>query len=142
MPYHVGVAAEERENLWHDLMVESADSWNAMSLAWRVVLVLGVVGFVAFNVVSPHQVPGPLLVSLRVISLLLIVLGSIANARATDEFYQRVYLHACTYAFVGSTLILYALFEFGVNLGVRSISVVVATFVVGFVVVFAVNRRA
>lgn len=133
--------AEERENLLHDLMVESAASWNAMSLAWRIVLVAGVVGFVAFNGLSPHQVPGPLLASLRVVALVLIVLGSVENARGADEFYQRVYLHACTYAFIGSTLILYALFEFGVNLGVRSISVVVATFVIGFVVAFAVNRR-
>jgi hypothetical protein len=135
------VVAEERDNLLHDLMVESAASWNAMSLAWRVVLVAGLVGFVASNAVSPREVPAALLASLRAISLVLLVLGSIENARAADEFYQRVYLYACTYAFIASTLILYALFVFDVNLGVRSISVVVATFLVGFVVAFAVNRR-
>jgi hypothetical protein len=135
------VAADERESLLHDLMVETGASWNAMPLAWRAVTVAGVVVFVGLNLLVGHEAGGPLIASLRVLALIAMVGGSVESARVADEFYQRVYLHACAYAFIASTLILYGLFEFGVNLGVRSVSVVVATFLISFVAAFAVNRR-
>jgi len=137
----VNVAADERESLVHDLMVETGASWNAMPLAWRAVTVAGVVMFVGLNLLVGREAGGPAIASLRVLALIAMVSGSVESARVADEFYQRVYLHACAYAFIASTLILYALFEFGVNLGVRSVSVVVTTFVISFVVAFAVNRR-
>jgi hypothetical protein len=134
------MARNERENLFHDLAVESVESLRAMSPVWRVALVAGLVGFVASRVFGPPH--AALLLSVfRVVALAALTAGCIAYASVIDEFYQRIYLHACTYAFIASTLILYGLYEFGVDLGVRTVSVVLGTFVIACVAAFVLNRR-
>jgi len=135
------VRAEERSSLLHDLCVETLDSWRGMSLTSRVVLAAGVIGIVVLNVLERTTIPGALLSALRVAALTAVVAGCVANSRAADEFYQRVYLYACTFTLVVAVPVLYALAEFGVNLGVRSVSVVAGIFGVAFLAVFAAMRR-
>ncbi len=135
------MGAEERSSLLHDLFVETVDSWRAMSLASRLVLAAGAVGIIVLNVLERTAIPGGLLSALRVVALTAVIVGCVANARAADEFYQRVYLYACTFTLIVVVPVLYALAEFGVNLGVRSISLVAAVFGISFVVAFAAMRR-
>jgi hypothetical protein len=136
------MAADERENLFADLISETAASWNRMSLAWRAITLAGVALFVVAAVVDRREVPGPLVASIRVLALAASYAGSVASTRGNDDFFQRVYLHACAYTFVISTIVLYALFEFGIDLGVRAVSLIVSIFLLSFVAAFAVLRRA
>lgn len=135
------MANDESGSLFRDLAVETAESWRTMAPLGRAILGAGVIGVVVLNVLERTAIPSTLLSVLRVLAIVAVVIGCVANARAADEFYQRIYLYACTYTLVASMLILYALAEFGVNLGVRSISLVAGIFAVSFVVAFAVLRR-
>jgi small basic protein len=135
------MAENERQSLLRDLWRETAESWGAMSLAARTSFVAGLIGFVVFNWFAGSALPSMALSGLRVASLIALLAGAIANARALDEFYQRVYLLACAYTLVAACVIVYALSEFGVNLGSHTIAVFVAVWGVSFVTSFAVLRN-
>ena len=80
--------------------------------------------------------------SVRVASLVAIIIGLVENAKTQDEFYARVYLEACAISLVSSGVVLFGLSEFGVELGVNSVLVLCGTFLLGFVIAFARLRRA
>lgn len=133
--------ADERRNLFVDLLRETADSWHAMPLAARVSLVVGFIGFLVSAGIDWSLSPRFALASLRIAFLIAMLFGIIGNARALDEFYQRVHLYACAYALVGSCVALYAASEFGIDLGSRAITVFIAAWGIGFLVSFGVLRR-
>lgn len=142
MPYYPDMAQPESDNLISDLWRETAQSWNAMSFRAKAATLVGIFGLIALEAVHVPGVPEAVPSVLRVVCLILLLAGSIANACALDEFYQRVYLQACTFSFVVSIVALFALSEFKINLGVRSVSVIIFFWLIGFVVAFARLRRA
>jgi hypothetical protein len=142
----------ERQSLFGDLWREAAESWCAMSFAARMSFVAGLAGFVALNLFPAlnwfpwNVIPDTALSALRVAFLMVLLAGAVANARVGDEFYQRVHLLACAYTLVAGCVIVYALSQFGMDLGSTTIAVfvavwAVAVWAVAVVASFAVLRR-
>ncbi len=130
------------EGLLRDLTRESWSSFIAMPRWAQATLVLGIAVHLAASVfVPPHLLPHFMLASIRVAAFVAMIVGVIENAKTYDEFYARVYLDACAIALVLSSLILYAASSFGYEFGLRAVSVILSTFVVGFVVAFARLRH-
>lgn len=135
-------SVSDDEGLLRDLTRESWSSFIAMPRWAQATLVIGIVTHVAVSVFVPrHVMPEAALASIRVAAFLAMVVGVIENARTYDEFYARVYLDACAVSLVSSSLILYAASSFGYEFGIRAVSVILSTFVVGFVAAFARLRR-
>ena len=133
---------EERDNLLADLNRETWNSIVAMPRWAQAVLFAGFAGFLVLGLGDWPEIPHTLLACLRTGAFILLIAGLIENARGFDEFYARVYLYASTFSFILSGLAIYAAYEFGVNLGVRVISVMAGAFCIGFLVAFAYLRRA
>ena len=130
------------EGLLRDLARESWNSFVAMPHWAQATLILGLVTHLAASAFVPaHLIPGVALATIRVAAFVAMIVGFIENAKTYDEFYARVYLDACAIALVLSSLILYAASNFGFDFGIRSVSVISATFLVGFVAAFARLRR-
>jgi len=130
------------EGLLRDLARESWNSFIAMPRWAQATLVLGVVTHLAASLlIPPDLIPHVWLASIRVAAFVAIVVGAIENAKTYDEFYARVYLDACAVTLVLSSVILYAASNFRYEFGIRAITVILATFVFGFVVAFARLRR-
>ena len=130
------------EGLLRDLTRESWNSFAAMPRWAQATLVLGVVTHLAASLLIPERVaPHGVLASIRVAAFVALIVGVIENAKTYDEFYARVYLDACAIALVLSSLILYAASNFGYDFGIRAVSLILVTFVVGFVAAFARLRR-
>jgi hypothetical protein len=130
------------DGLLRDLTRESWTSFIAMPRWAQATLVLGLVTHVVASLlVPPHAMPEAALASIRVAAFIAMIVGVIENAKTYDEFYARVYLDACAIALILSSLILYAASSFGYDFGIRSVSVILATFLVGFVAAFARLRR-
>jgi hypothetical protein len=130
------------EGLLRDLTRESWNSFVAMPRWAQATLVLGMVTHVAASLlISDHAAPHGVLASIRVAAFVAMIVGVIENAKTYDEFYARVYLDACAIALVLSSVILYAASSFGYEFGLRAVSLILSTFVVGFVVAFARLRR-
>ena len=130
------------EGLLRDLTRESWTSFIAMPRWAQAVLVLGLATHVtATALIPPHAIPDVALASIRVAAFVAMIVGVIENAKTYDEFYARVYLDACAIALVLSSLILYAASSFGFEFGIRAVSVILSTFIIGFVVAFARMRR-
>jgi hypothetical protein len=131
------------EGLLRDLTRESWNSFVAMPRWAQATLVLGIVTHVAVSVfIPPHALPDVALASIRVAAFVAVIIGAIENAKTMDEFYARVYLDACAISLVLSSLVLYAASSFGFEFGIRSVSVILVTFVIGFVAAFARLRRS
>jgi small basic protein len=131
----------ERDSLIHDLARETWDSWIATPRWAQLVLVGGAAVHVVASVTQP-PIPYALLGVIRVAAFVAIIVGLIENAKTLDEFYSRVYLEASAIALVLSSVILYAGGEFGLRLGLLTVVVLYATFLIGFVAAFARLRRA
>ena len=130
------------EGLLRDLTRESWNAFIAMPRWAQATLVVGVVTHLATSALAPsHVVPAVVLAAIRVAAFAAMIVGAIENAKTYDEFYARVYLDACAVSVVLSSLILYAASSFGYEFGIRSVSVILWTFVVGFVAAFARLRR-
>ena len=144
---HYTVAMSSRnvsddEGLLRDLTRESWTSFIAMPRWAQAVLVLGLVTHVAATaLIPPHAIPDVALASIRVAAFVAMIVGVIENAKTYDEFYARVYLDACAIALVLSSLILYGASSFGFEFGIRSVSVILSTFIIGYVIAFARLRR-
>lgn len=128
-------------NLLRDLTRESWDSFVAMPRWAQATLVLGMAVHIAAVFAPPQLLPHALLATIRVAAFVAIIVGLIENAKHFDEFYVRVYLDACTVAFVLSSLVLYGAANYGYDLGIRAIGLLAGTFVIGFVAAFARLRR-
>jgi ABC-type transport system involved in cytochrome bd biosynthesis fused ATPase/permease subunit len=129
------------DGLLRDLTRESWRSFVAMPRWAQAVLVLGMVVHLAAVATPPHVLPHAVLASIRVGAFVAIIVGLVENAKYFDEFYMRVYLDACTMAFIASSVVLFAASNFGFDFGIRVVSVLAGTFVLGFVVAFARLRR-
>ncbi|HWT06698.1 MAG TPA: hypothetical protein VN224_13135 [Xanthomonadales bacterium] len=131
------------EGLLRDLTRESWTSFVAMPRWAQATLVLGMVTHLAASlpILPPHLIPDVWLASIRVAAFVAMVVGVIENAKTYDEFYARVYLDACAVTLVLSTVILYAAWNFGVDFGLRTVSLILAIFVIAFVAAFARLRR-
>lgn len=136
------MAERESENLFVCMMRETADSWRETPLPAKVCLIVGVAGLLAFQRLGIPGLPKVLDGTIRITSMILMMVGAIVNARSLDEFYQRVYLIASAFTMVVSTVILYGLAVFGVNLGVKTASVIIGVWLCGFVYSFDRLRRA
>src|ERR1700685_1538731 len=132
---------EERDGLASDLARETWRSWTAMPRWAQVTLVVGIVVHVAVSVTN-LPVPHTLVAAIDVLAFIAIVIGLIENAKTLDEFYARVYLEACAISVVSTGIILFAAASFGATFGVRAVSILAGTFLLGFVVAFARLRRA
>ena len=113
-----------------------------MPLWSQIVLVVGLIVWIAVAFVPIAASAHTLAASVRVASFIAIITGLVENAKTLDEFYARVYLDACAISLVSSGVVLFALSEFGVELGVNSVLVLCGTFLLGFVIAFARLRRA
>ena len=135
------IESDDGISLARDLARETWSSFVAMPRWSQAVLVLGMVVHVAAVFPPLDMLPHPLIGWVRVAAFLAIVAGLIENAKVLDEFYTRLYLDACAISVVLSSVIIYAGYELGFKFGVRSVAVLAATFVLGFVVAFARLRR-
>ena len=135
------IVREDRENLIRDLARESWNSFVAMPRWAQTVLVAGMVVHTAAALTPDHLMPYPLLASIRVGAFVALIAGLIENAKTVDEFYLRLYLDACAVSVVSSSVVLYASSNFGFEFGIRAVSVLAATFLLGFVAAFARLRR-
>ena len=99
-------------------------------------------GFLILELNDWAGVPAAILGTLRTAAFILLILGLMENARGLDEFYARVYLYASTTSLVLSATIIFALYQFGLNIGEKAISVMAFTFFIGFLGAFAYLRRA
>ena len=113
-----------------------------MPLWAQIVLVIGMTVWIAIAFVPITASAHTLAASVRVASFVAIIVGLVENAKTLDEFYTRVYLEASAISLITSGVVLFALSEFGTELGVNSVLVLCATFVLGFVIAFARLRRA
>ena len=140
MPYYGDM--DNESSLASDLCRETIDSWKAMSTGGKVLLLAGLLGFMALSRAGSPGVSHTLFALLRIAALTAMILGLIDNARVMDEFYRRVHLLACAGALVISSLSLYALAEFGINPGIRTVSLISFAWLAGFIASFAYLRRA
>ncbi len=132
----------EDEGLLRDLARESWNSFVAMPRWAQATLVLGLLTHTAASLlISDHAAPHGVLAAIRVAAFVAMIVAVIENAKTYDEFYARVYLDACAVALVLSSVILYAASSFGYEFGVRAVSLIASTFVIGFVAAFARLRR-
>jgi uncharacterized membrane protein len=134
--------ASDDEGLLRELLRESWDAFVAMPRWAQWLLVGGAVLHLAASlpVLPPHLIPPVWLASTRV-AFVAMVVGTIENAKKYDEFYARVYLDACAITLVVSTVILYAAWNYGIDFGLRTVSLILGIFVLGFVAAFARLRR-
>jgi hypothetical protein len=135
------MARDEPQNLFGDLWRETADSWRATPMPAKISFVSGFIGFIAFAGFEWNALPPAVLSSVRVACLVALLAGAVVNARSLDEFYRSVHLHAAASALIITCVLLYALSEFGANVGSRTISVFVAVWGLSFDTAFAALRR-
>ena len=133
---------DNESSLASDLCRETIESWKAMSAAGKVLLIAGLLGFIAFARAGSPGTSHTVFATLRIAALAAMILGLIDNARVLDEFYRQVHLLACAVALVASSLLLFALAEFGVDPGIRTVSLISFTWLAGFIGAFAYLRRA
>ncbi len=132
---------DDGTSLFGDLARESLKSFVAMPRWSQITLVLGLAVHVAAVVPPLAELSHPLIGWIRVAAFLAIIIGLIENAKTLDEFYNRLYLDACAISVILSSVIIYTGYELGFKSGVRAVSVIAATFVLGFVAAFARLRR-
>ena len=135
------VEPDDAASLVRDITRESWNSFTGMSRWSQITLIAGMVVHVAAVLPPLNAVPDPAIGWIRVAAFVAIVVGLIENAKTLDEFYLRLYLDACAVSVVASSVIIYAGYELGLPLGVRSVAVIVATFLLGFVASFVRMRR-
>ena len=135
------IAADD-DGLLRDITRESWNSFIAMPRWAKVILVVGMVTHVAaLLLMDLHVIPHVWFATIRVAAFVAMIVGVIENAKMYDEFYARVYLDACVVSLVLSSVILYAASNFGYDFGIRTVTVISVTFVIGFVAAFARLRR-
>ena len=132
---------DDRTSLLGDLSRESWKSFVAMPRWSQITLVAGIAVHVAAVLPPLVALPHPLIGWIRIVAFLAIVVGLVENAKTLDEFYNRLYLDACAVSVILSSVIIYAGYELGFKFGVRAVSVIATTFVLGFVAAFARLRR-
>jgi hypothetical protein len=123
-----------------DFLEEAARSTRAMPPLAKAAYVLGLLGFVVFALVAPPAIPSGALAALRVASLALFIAAAVANARASDDLFRRVYLVACAIALPIATLALYAVTALGVPVTTPVLGFVVLLWFVCVIAFVAVRR--
>lgn len=116
--------------------------WRAMPLWAKFSLALGLAGLLVFDHVQVSGLTPTTIAVIRIGCLILFVAGAITSALARDEFYQRAYLLGCAFSVVVSSVVLYSLALFGIDLGSRAVSVIIGAWFIGFVISFYRLRHA
>jgi len=139
VPY-TAIMAEE-PGLLADLWHESCKSFAAMPRWSQITLVIGMVVFIAAVLPPLDRLPKIPLATVRTAAFLALVVGLIATARMRDEFFLRVYLHACAIAFILSSTIVFASLAYDIPLGRNTFTVLDLSFLIGFFGAFWWLRR-